>query len=404
MNKTWIITEFYFPNENTTSYIMTKIAEGLSEKADVSVITSTSAKVKGIKYERHNHVNIYRVKDSNLDKNNFLKRTIKLIILGLRLFFKAATLVKKNDTVMVVTNPATIIFLMRILKAVKKFELVILVHDIFPENLVVAKVLKPKNYLYRITLLLFNNAYNKSNKLIVIGRDMELFMKNKLGKNCPEIAYIPNFADVNIIKPQCKKQNRILLGHGLTEKFVVLFTGNIGRAQDIDNILNTMELLKENENIHLLIIGDGANVHLIQQFLKEKGLGNITLLPSIGREFSNDFLNAGDVGLVSLQQGRKGIGIPSKTYTFLAAGKPILAVVDKESEIYQMVNESGCGWVSEPGNPVELSTLIGKISLSMDEVEEKGTIARNLAMEKYSMEKIIPQFQMHLFRKNGKQT
>jgi hypothetical protein len=102
--------------------------------------------------------------------------------------------------------------------------------------------------------------------------------------------------------------------------------------------------------------------------------------------------------LVSLQQGRKGIGIPSKTYTFLAAGKPILAVVDKESEIYQMVNESGCGWVSEPGNPVELSTLIGKISLSMDEVEEKGTIARNLAMEKYSMEKIIPQFQMHLFR------
>lgn len=398
MKKYWIISELYHPNENTTAYIITKIAEGLGIYTNVNVITSTSSSIKEVSKERINNVTIHRVQDSKLNKNIFLWRILKLIILGLRLFFKSASLVKKNDTVIVVTNPATIIFLISILRILKKFELVILVHDVFPENLVVAKVLKSGNFLYKITLSLFNWAYRKADKLVVIGRDMDQFMRLKLGSKCPSIVFIPNFADCNEIRPQPKWQNKILIENCLCEKFVLLYTGNIGRAQDINNILKTMELLKKMEKIHLLIIGDGANTALVKQFIKEKCLSNITLLPAIAREFSNDFLNAGDIGLVSLQKGRKGIAVPSKTYTFLAAAKPILAVVDKESEIYRMVTESNCGWLSDPGEPASLRDLIIQICDSEKEIITKGVIARNLALEKYSVEKIIAQFQIILLR------
>ncbi len=392
MKKFWIITEYYYPNENTTAYIMTKIAEGLGQHVDINIITSTAASDIGIKKEQINNVTIYRVKESKLDKNIFLWRIIKLIILGLRLFIKSANLVKENDTVMVVTNPVTIIFLMRILRCFKKFTLIILVHDIFPENLIVAKVLKPGNFLYKITLKLFNWSYIKADKLVVIGRDMELFMKNKLGRRCPIIFYIPNFVDNNEIKPFPKESNRILKEYNLTDKFIVLYTGNIGRAQDINNILTTMELLKENNNIHLLIIGNGAMENTVIQYVKKYLLSNITLLPSMKRAFSNEFLNAGDVGLVSLQRGRKGIAVPSKTYTFLSAAKPILAVVDNKSEISIMIEESNCGWWTLPGDPQTLKKLILTISNSCDEVREKGENSRHLAEEIYSMEKIIIRF------------
>lgn len=396
MKKYWVITEFYYPNGNTTSYIMTKIAEGLGNYADVNVITSTKSTNNQNLAERINNVSVYRVKDSDFDKNIFPRRIIKLTLLGLRLFFKSANLVKKNDTVLVVTNPATIIIFMRILKIFKKFNLIILIHDVFPENLVVAKVLRSSNLLFKITLGLFNQAYTKADKLIVIGRDMCSFIENKLGAKCPPIVYIPNFADVNEIQPRPKKSNRILNESGLTDKFVILFTGNIGRAQDLPSIIRTMELLKEEKNIHLLIIGNGALENDIKQFIRQKSLSNITILSTMRREFSNDFLNAGDIGLVTLQKGRKGIGIPSKTYTFLAAAKPIIAIVDKGSEIYQMVHESGCGWWIEPGDPFALKDLISDISKLEEEVKTKSIIARKLAVEKYSVDIIIAQFQANI--------
>jgi glycosyltransferase involved in cell wall biosynthesis len=403
MKKVWILSEYFYPNDVTTSIILTKIAEGLSEKADVNVITSTSSVNRGIKFERFNNINIYRVKESSLDKNNLYKRIIKMILLGLRLFYKSAILLKKNDTVLVVTNPATIIFLIAILRTFKRINLVILVHDIFPENLVVAKILNANNIFYKITLHLFNWAYKKADKLIVIGRDMEAFMKNKLGKRCPETVFIPNFVDSNLIKPESKKQNKILKKYDLTEKFVLLFTGNIGRAQDFSNILETMELLKDNDQIHLLIIGDGVNAKYVTQIIKEKNLKNITLLPLMKREFANEFLNAGDIGLVSLQKGRKGIVVPSKTYPFLAAGKPVLAIVDKDSEIYLMVNESHCGWWSEPGNPLTLKNSIDQIYGMGDEIIRRSLNARKLAIEKYSLEKVIPQFQLNLCKQSAEE-
>ncbi len=392
MKKYWIITEFYFPHGNTTSYIMTKIAEGLGRDTDINVITTTPPSESGDKCEKINNVSVCRIKDSKLDKNNLFKRTIKLIILGFRLFLKSSGKIKKGDAVMVVTNPATIIFLISVLKVFKKFHLTILVHDIFPENLVAAGIINSKNIFYKITLMFFNWAYIKADKLIVIGRDMDLFIKNKLGAKCPATVFIPNFADVNEIQPRSKQDNRILMEHGLVDKFIVLFVGNIGRAQDFPNIINTMDLLKKESQIHLLIIGTGASEKKINKMICERSLSNITVLPLMKRELSNDFLNAGDIGLVSLQKNRKGIVSPSKTYSFLAAGLPILAIVDKESEIYQMINESGCGWWSEPEDPVSLSSLIYQISKNESEVKQKRIIARNLAVEKYSLETIIPMF------------
>ncbi len=388
MSNIWIVSEHYYPCGNTTSYLITRISEGLAGYAPVNVITTTA---HGSAEEMINGVKIYRTRDSFLDKNKFSQRIFKLLLLSFRLIWKSARLIKRNDVVLVVTNPAPIIFLMGILKKFKGFRLCFLAHDLFPENLVIAGVVKNTNPIYKTTLRLFNYAYRRADRIIVIGRDMEKTMKGKIRGSDAIIRYIPNFADVDFIRPMPKETNEMANKLGLTGKFVILFTGNIGRAQDIENILKAMKLLKEQPHIHLLMIGEGAKFKTARDLIKKYNLENVTLLDSIDRTWSNDFLNAGDAGLVSLQPGRKGIGIPSKTYTYLAAGKPIIGVVDRDSEVEMLIRETNCGWWIEPGDPQKTAELFRKISES-DEVKSRAAIARSVAESGYSIQSTIPLF------------
>ena len=381
----WIITEYYYPDENTTSYLLGLIAEGLTKYHNVNVITSTP----GNKDEIKNSVKIYRAKNSSFNKNDLYLRIIKHIICGLFLFLKARKLIKRGDEVFVVTDPATSVFFIRLLKIFIPFKLTFMVHDLFPENLLIINAIKESNLIYKIILGLFHWAYKDADRLFVIGRDMKALIEKKLKTQCPPIFIVPNFADVNIIVPMPREENLIIKNNGLENKFVLLFTGNIGRLQGIQNLMETMLLLKNDNEIHLLMIGDGAYLSMVENFKKDNMLTNITLLHSMERKYSNDFLNAGDIGLVSLINNCSGTAVPSKTYTYMAAGKPILAIMNKNAEISILINETNIGWNVEPDNPEIFAEKLKEIAKLKDEIKLKGENSRKVCCDHYSVEKTV---------------
>ena len=384
----WIITEYYYPNENTTSYLLGHIAEGLSALHNVNVITST----QGTDNEIKNSVKIFRTKNSAFDKNNLHLRIVKHIISGGFLFFKARKLIKRDDEVFVVTDPATSILFLRLLKIFIPFKLTYLVHDLFPENLLIINATSKNNIIYKCTLKLYNWALKGADRIFVLGRDMSLILKNKLKDHCPPVFIIPNFADVNNIVPKPKETNVIIKNNNLEEKFVLLFTGTIGRLQGIKNLLESMLLLKDEKNIHLLMIGDGAHKKLVKDFVSENELTNITLLKTMERKFSNDFLNAGDVGIVSLIHNCTGTAVPSKTYTYMAAGKPILAVMDKNAEISILTNETNIGWSIDPDKPQLFAKKVREISTQKDAIKIKGENSRKVCCDCYSVNNAVLNF------------
>lgn len=383
----WIITEYYFPNENTTSYLLGLVANGLAEYHDVNVITSTSGKE-----EIKDSVNIFRAINPPFNKNNLYLRTVKHIISGFFLLLKAIQLIKKGDEVFVVTDPATSVFFVRILKVFRPFKLTFLVHDLFPENLLVINATRKNRLIYKIILKLYNWSFIGADRLFVIGRDMECLIKEKLKTQCPPIYFVPNFADVNKIVPMPREENLIIEQNFLKNKFIVLFTGNIGRLQGIQNLLESMLLLKENNEIHLLMIGDGAYKKMVQDFIKYHDLTNITLINSMERKYSNDFLNAGDIGLVTLIKNCLGTAVPSKTYTYMAAGKPIFAIMDEDAEISTMIDEYTIGWKVNPDFPEKFAGKLLEISKQKDEIKLRGEKSRKICCEYYSVEKAITNF------------
>jgi glycosyltransferase involved in cell wall biosynthesis len=379
----WLVSEYYQPCENATGQIMTAIAAHLSKANRVNVLTTTQGENTSAPEEAN--LKVFRIRDSKLDKNSLFQRLLRIVLLSLRLFFAILRHVKRGDTLISVTNPTVLTFLLRFGKMIRGFKVVLIVHDVFPENLVATGIIKKSNLFYPLVRWGFNNALNRFDAVLVIGRDMEQLMKQKISDH-RKIHYLPNFAETGKIIPLDKNMNPIVREYELNNKLVIFFAGNIGRAQHIDFICMLILRMKKWEDIHFLLMGDGAMKTMLKAFIQDHGLSNTTLLPAMSRSMENTFLNAGDIGLVSLKPGLKGMGVPSKTYSYMASARPVLAMVEPGSEIDLMVREHDMGWCL---NPLDIDQCVDTILALKDnpaDIKAKGEAARRVCEKYYTPE------------------
>ena len=394
----WIISEIFHPEESATSHILTAIAKGLADKARVNVITGlpdySGGKVNVKKKETLGKIQIERCVVPSLNKNKLPLRILRALSLSIAISIKSLVHVRKGDLVIVVTNPATILFFMAIVAKVKKGRLFIVSHDIFPQNLVAAKIISNDSAFLKIVSFFAKIAYESAEKIFVIGRDMGELLRTNLAVS-QKIEVITNWADCGEVFPAKFEDIQLVKKYHLGEKFVVGFAGNLGRVQGIEFLIDTIASL-EGCDIHFLIVGDGAKKHLFDEAKARGSLSNVTLLGNMPRAEQTEFLNACHIGLVSLSPGMFGLGVPSKSYNIMAAGKPIIAVVDKNSEIGLMVEEERIGWVVPPGEPELLAEVILEAKQKFKELDCMGKRARYAAEKKYSYPVVIKKYRKYL--------
>jgi glycosyltransferase involved in cell wall biosynthesis len=392
--KVWIISEYYYPIVTSTGYYITEIAEYLAKENNNIHVFCTNAKYNEInnivvpKSECRNGVHIHRVLTGNIDKNSFINRIIRLLYSSVSLFINILFAVNKNDKLLIVTNPAFLILLMPIVRLIKGVKYTILVHDIFPENLVAIGKIKDNSIVYKFLKKLYDFAYSKADRCIAIGRDMQSVLKDKIGSSS-KICVIPNWSDVDEVFSIEKEKTRMINSLNLKNKFVFQFAGNLGFAQGIDNIINAIKLIK-NENIHFLFIGSGAMEDAIVNFVKSNPLKNVSHVGFQNRNEQVDFLNACDVAIITLSDGMLGLGVPSKAYNIMATGKPILIIAHEKSEISRCVSEFNLGWVVQPNNPIMLSQVFDTIYTEFS-VNKNFNLknSREVAIEHFSKNRIL---------------
>lgn len=388
-----IVSELYYPEETSTGYIITHIAEGLAKTYPVRVLTGRpdyAGKKHALPAETINGVEVERVKIPSFNKNRIISRIIRSLLLSIGLAWKTMRVVKKCDVVLVVTNPAPILIIMSLICKLLGASFIILVHDVFPDNLEASRLLKRDSFLYWGIYKVFRLVYAASDHIIVIGRDMKELIGGRLRHGRPDISVITNWADTNDVVPEERATNELLLQHGLDRCFVVEFAGNIGRVQGVEHVIAAAEILRH-DDIHFLFVGSGALHDFVAREASIRGLTNVTMVGVLPRNQQQLFLNACDVGLVSLAPGMTGLGVPSKTYNIMAAGKPVIAVVDPKSEIGLLVREEKIGWVVPPGDPAALAAAIVEAK-NHPALSEMGRAARNVAVGKYSLANVINQY------------
>lgn len=370
---------------------MTNIAEYLALKGEnVKVLTSSlvysdKQQTDLKKQEVKAGVSIYRYKTIFSNKNNAYKRIVNAVWCSFRLSVALLLKSDKNDRVLAVTNPIFLVLFLPLICNLKKLSYTLLVHDVFPENLYAIKGEKVLGY--NILKKIFDKAYSKAKKCITIGRDMSNVVSQKGSEN---IIFIPIWSQIEDVYPIKKNKSSYVKKYNLQDKFIFQFAGNLGLAQGIPNILKAILKIKR-EDCSFLFIGEGALERDVD--LATKTNNNIVRLNYQKRENQCDFLNASDVSLVTLEQGMYGLGVPSKTYNLLAAGKPILFVGEERSEIGLLVKENNVGWVVEPNNPLKLAKTIEYIiSLPISVHQKIGNKARELAETKYAKKLVLEKY------------
>jgi glycosyltransferase involved in cell wall biosynthesis len=395
----WIISELFYPEEVSTGYVMTKIAEKINESESVGVICGPSGYQSGVlkaKYELSESILVKRVNVPRFNKNNLLFRILGFFFLTTGIAFKILLHVKRGDKLVLVTNPPTLLPVTAFLKMLKGFHFVIIVHDVFPENAVAGGMINKKSVLYKFLLSIFNWSYRVSDRLIVVGSDMKELFNEKVGIKKP-ISVITNWADHTVIFPMESSRFSENYRSESKNKILIQFAGNIGRVQGLEQLFRLLGKIK-NHSWYLVLIGDGAQKEHLEVMVREMGISNIQFLPSRSRDEQNEFLNACDLGLVTLSPGMFGLGVPSKVYNIFSAGKPVLYIGDRNAEISRYIHENDAGWTFSWDEEEAITDFFEKIHQIKSEIPSKGVNARRLTEKSFTKDIILEHYRSEILK------
>ena len=393
----WVISELYAPEETSTGYVLTRIAEALAEDFEVGVLcgqpTYSARGTRAPVRELRNGVRVRRCAGTTLDKNRLWGRLINFATAGTSMFVNALRKIRRHDVVLVVTNPPLLPFLTVLAARIRGAHSVLLVHDVYPDVMVATGMIRAGSIWERLGSRLNGWLYRTVDRVIVLGRDMAILAQRKMARaTWHRIEVIPNWADTDSIVPEPKSSNALLHELGTGDAFVVQYAGNMGRPNDLDVLVEAATRLRADASVRLVLLGSGARRRRLELDVRERGLGNVVLLPPRPRSEQQLFLNACDVAVVSLVRGMMGIGVPSRLYNILAAGRPVIVISEAESEAALVVREIDAGWVVAPGDVDGLLAVIGAARRDPDRLREMGARARRAAEDRFSFDKVIADY------------
>ena len=292
--------------------------------------------------------------------------------------------VKKNDKVLMVTNPAPLLIFIGVINKLKKSNTYLIVHDVFPENALAGKLI-PKGIVYTILKRIFSKAYAQFDNIIVLGEDMKEVIHNKISpfSNFSKLHVIQNWADTeNLSNIITTKYNSFV-----DDRVHFLFAGNVGRLQRLEELIPLFGKYKR--LITFTIIGSGALKLELEKMVEENNFDNIRFLDPLARSEQINFINSFDISVVSLEESMYGLGVPSKTYNIMACGKPILYIGPKNGEIDKLIQVYRIGWSFQTNS--ELESFLSTID-RMQITAISPNLIREIAVSMFSKKTIISKF------------
>jgi len=273
----------------------------------------------------------------------------------------------------------------RVLRSVRRRPYCLIGMDLYPWVAIEAGVMSRTGFKTATARSLAVASLKGAARVIVIGRCMAERVA-ALGVPEDRIRLISNWADPTVIRPVPPEANDLRDRFELRDKFVVMYSGNLGVSHYFDDLMAVAHRLQELPDVVFLFVGSGSRLTEVQLRSEELGLSNVRFLGYQKYEQLSESLSMGDVHFVSLRNGFEGLVVPSKTYGVLAAGRPVIYQGSPHGEIARMLEETETGAVMEPGSAEALEAAILRAYHDADWRLEAGRRARRVAVEKYSPE------------------
>ena len=410
--KLLIYAHYFYPDVASTGQILTELCEGMTDTFDITVICVVPSysgtidekyKTKRIYKEEHNGIKVIRVRVPEFQKSNKISRIKNL----LAYFFNSllATLkIEKQDYIYTISQPPILGGVLGVLgKWLKGGKLIYNIQDFNPEQTMAVGYSKNK-LLLNTVMAVDKFSCKKSDKVIVVGRDMQETLRNRFNnKKVPKNVFINNWINEKEIYPLEQNHPRIVEfkeKYNLKDKFIIMYSGNIGLYYDLENIIKVIGEFKDREDVVFAFVGDGTVKDKVEAYVNENNLSNVKFIPYQDKADLIYSLNAADIHWVVNAKGIKGVSVPSKLYGVMAAGKPVLGVLDEGSEARLIVEECNCGVCIEPGNYKEISNNIEYILNNKEEIRALGSNGRQYLESNLTKEVSINKYKENILAIN----
>jgi glycosyltransferase involved in cell wall biosynthesis len=374
------VNRSYWPDVEATGQLLTELCEDLAEDFDVHVLCgqprhiADGSKVATAHEQMRNGVTIHRVRHSQFDKASFFGRLANMLTFQAACCWRALR-VPRADVIVTETDPPFLCLLGWAVKRCRGARLVCYLQDIYPDVAIALGKLRP-GFLTRKLRQLFFAAYRRADAVVVLSRDMQELMLTG-GLPASGVQIIPNWVDLDEVHP-VKSANAFRREHGLDDKFVVMYSGNMGLSQRLEQAIDAAELLQQHAGILIAMVGDGADRKNLERRAAEKNLHNVRFFDYQPKSRLAESLSAADVHLVILRPEIRQLLMPSKIYGVLASGTASI-VVSERSELTKMVQQNGLGTIVQSETPAALADAILEAYRSPAEVREQGQRARRYA-------------------------
>ncbi|MGA8495763.1 MAG: glycosyltransferase family 4 protein [Xanthobacteraceae bacterium] len=383
MRRLIFINRFFAPDHSATSQILSDLAFDLAGAGrEVHLVTSRQIyddpKATLPERETINGVDVRRVASTGFGRTALFGRSIDYVSFYRSVGRCLNDLVRPGDIVIAKTDPPLMSVVAGPVVRRNGARLVNWLQDIYPETAVELGVPFMRGPVAASLVALRNATLREATATVVVG-DLMARKVEALGAPAERIHTITNWCNDEDIQRVAPADNPLRREWNLADKFVLGYSGNLGRAHDFATVLATAERLRDEPRVAFLMIGGGKRFAELAAAVQARGLGGaFRFLPYQTRALLSYSLGAADAHWVSLDPRLEGLMVPSKFYGIAAAGKPIIVIGDPNGELAQLVRRNDCGFAIAPGDSDALTATLRRLSETPQTVSDVGTRARKM--------------------------
>lgn len=377
---------YYYPEQCAGIFVVDDLMHRLAAEGDESVIyvpTPTRNVREGVEWKRKEvlcdgKMVVKRFHMYGEGKNPVLRA---LRYCFCELAYLHHLLWDKYDVAFIDSTPPIQGLKLPIVRLFRKCPVVYNAQDLFPDTLSGTGLAKKGGLLWKIGSWVARVTFNNTDKIIAISEDIKRTLVEEKGFPADKVVVVYNWVDSDAVVPIAKEENPLFDEFGLSrDKFHVVYAGNLGNAQNINIVVDAAARLRDNEDVEFVVFGSGGLENDIRARIEAEGLKNLRLLPLQPVERVKYVYSLGDVCLVSCKEGLGGSAMPSKTWSILSCGRPVLANFD-EGELQMILTKNELGVFTKAGDLEGFVEAIRQLASESKKCAEMGARGRQFILD-----------------------
>ena len=395
------VNRFFFPDHSATSQILSDLAFHLAGQGrDVHVVTSGQAyenpEAALPDHEIINDVYVHRVASTQFGRGALLGRAVDYLSFYRSVRRRLAELARRGDVVIAKTDPPLLSVALMGPAHRNNAKLINWLQDIYPETAAALAVPLIRGPVGASLASLRNRSLRQAAATVVLGESMARRVV-RLGAPAESVHVIPNWSHDEDIRPLAADENPLRQEWNLAGKFILGYSGNLGRAHDFGTVLAAAERLRDDARHVFLMIGGGQRFEELAAAVKQRRLDRaFRFMPYQDQSKLRYSLSLPDAHWLSLNPQLEGLLLPSKFYGIAAAGRPTIYIGDANGEVARLLRQHGCGIAIAPGDAEALVNTVQQWSSQPAIMAEMGANARAMLEARYSREQGLTRWRLLL--------